>query len=41
MCIGLTIVKWLSVYYGLVIYSTYHDCDPISTGVSNCQKNYE
>ncbi|XP_012259063.2 sodium-coupled monocarboxylate transporter 1-like [Athalia rosae] len=31
--VGLVLVKWLSIFTGLIIYAKYHGCDPISTGV--------
>ncbi|XP_015518489.2 sodium-coupled monocarboxylate transporter 2-like [Neodiprion pinetum] len=31
MCAGIIVVKGISVYTGLIMYSKYHDCDPIVT----------
>ncbi|KAF3428715.1 hypothetical protein E2986_13469 [Frieseomelitta varia] len=33
MGISIVIVKWVSVFTGLIMYARYHKCDPISTHV--------
>lgn len=33
LAICMTLIKWISVFTGLVMYARYHKCDPISTRV--------
>lgn len=33
MAICIVIIKWISVFTGLIMYARYHECDPISTKV--------
>ncbi|XP_017888932.1 sodium-coupled monocarboxylate transporter 2-like [Ceratina calcarata] len=33
MAVCMVIIKWVSVFTGLIMYARYHECDPISTKV--------
>ena len=35
--VGVTIIIFLSVYNGLLLYATYHDCDPLTTKLAKAK----
>lgn len=35
--IGVTLMIFLCVYNGLVLYATYHDCDPLTTKLAKAK----
>ncbi|XP_046473322.1 sodium-coupled monocarboxylate transporter 1-like [Neodiprion pinetum] len=33
LCVGLVTAKWISVATGLIMFSKYHDCDPVTANI--------
>ncbi|KAG7201898.1 hypothetical protein KM043_004612 [Ampulex compressa] len=33
MAVGMVVIKWVSVFTGLIMYTKYHECDPIGSKV--------